>query len=110
MNYIVNLNKGIDFAPSSEEAEILQNVRTIISTLKESVPLDRSIGVSWEHVDMPVPVARMMFKVAVIDAVNEREPRANIESIEYEDNEDDLMEGIGNPRVIVSIGEEEEEF
>ena len=33
---------GIDFAPASEYAEILQNVRTILATPVYSVPLDRN--------------------------------------------------------------------
>ena len=39
--YLVNLKQGIDFAPSSEIAEILQNVRTILTTRLGSVPLER---------------------------------------------------------------------
>ena len=34
----------ISLAPESEVAEILQNVQTIISTVRGSVPLDREFG------------------------------------------------------------------
>lgn len=44
--YLVNLKQGIDFAPSSEIAEILQNVRTILTTRLGSVPLERDFGLS----------------------------------------------------------------
>ena len=60
--YLVNLKQGVDFAPSSEIAEILQNVRTILTTRLGSVPLERDFGLSWEHIDQPINVARALMK------------------------------------------------
>lgn len=108
MTYTVTLSGAVDFAPDSEVAEILQNVRTILNTRIGTVPLARDFGVSLEHLDKPYPVARAMMTSAVIDAIEAYEPRARIESVEFDEGTDDIAYGIMRPRVIVSIGEEEE--
>lgn len=109
MKYKVSLSNEISFAPSSEIEEILQNVRTIITTRRGTVPLDRDFGLSWEHIDKPLPVAMTLMQAEIIDAIEEYEPRATVESVQFETNTDDAMQGILNPVVIVSIGEDEEE-
>ena len=45
----------------------------------------------------------------VIDAILDYEPRAKVEAVEFDDDAADAMEGLLHPRVIVSIGEDEEE-
>ena len=45
MEFVVTTDaKTIDFAPATKIEEILQNVRTILGTVKFSVPLDREFG------------------------------------------------------------------
>ncbi|MGN1149985.1 MAG: GPW/gp25 family protein, partial [Sutterella sp.] len=90
-----------------EVREILQNVRTILSTRKGSVPLDRDFGLTWEHVDKPLPVAKMLMRSEVIDAIEAYEPRAKVSSVDFEDDETSAMDGVLKPKVIVEIGEEE---
>ncbi len=51
----------IDFAPSTELQEILQNVRTICTTAKYSVPLDREFGINGVFVDEPVNRAKAAY-------------------------------------------------
>ena len=53
MKYKVTLDEKINFAPDSEVEEILQNIRTILSTRIGTVPLDRDFGTTWEHIDKP---------------------------------------------------------
>ncbi len=72
----------IDFAPRPLAAEVLQNVRTILATQRGSVPLDRAFGISWEHLDAPLPEAKMRMMADVIDAVRAYEPRAVIEQVD----------------------------
>lgn len=100
MRYTVTLNQGVDFAPSTEAAEIIQNVRTILSTRVGTVPLARGFGVSWAALDRPLDVARSLTRVAVIDAITAYEPRARVESVSFDG---DGMEGIMRPRVIISV-------
>ena len=109
MKYQVSLNDEINFAPGSETEEILQNVRTVLTTFKGTVPLDRDFGISVEYVDKPLPVAQTLMQAAVIDAIEEFEPRATVESVTFDENIDDAMDGISRPRVIVSIGDEQED-
>lgn len=58
--------------------EIFQNVRTIISTPKGSVPLDRDFGLSQTFLDQPVPVAKAKALPEIIEAVEKYEPRAKV--------------------------------
>lgn len=109
MNYTVTLGGEIDFAPANETIEILQNVRTILSTRVGTVPLDRLFGLSWEHIDKPYLVAKSLVTVEIFDAIQKYEPRAKVQSVEFEASEQNPMEGLLRPKVIVSIGEEEDE-
>ena len=109
MKYTVTLNGVVDFAPANETAEILQNVRTILITLIGSVPMSRIFGVDWESIDSPYPVARALMQSAVIEAIESYEPRAQVDSVMFDDTVTDSMDGILSPRVIISIGEEDEE-
>ena len=47
MSYIVNGDDAwdIDFAPKNVVEEVVQNVRTIITTIKYSIPMDREFGI-----------------------------------------------------------------
>lgn len=109
MKYQVSLTDKINFAPGSETEEILQNIRTILTTCVGTVPLDRDLGISYEYVDKPLPVARSLMQAAVIEAIEQYEPRAKVESISFDDNAADAMDGISRPSVIVSIGDEQED-
>lgn len=110
MIYEVTLEDKVDFAPATEVAEILQNIRTILTTRQGTVPLDRGFGLTWEHIDKPLPIARSLQQAAIIEAIEQYEPRATVQSVEFDDNVTDAMEGILKPRVIVSIGDDEEDF
>ncbi len=103
MNFVVNLDNVVDFKPVTVVAEILQNVRTILSTRKGSVPLDRDFGISWEYLDRPIDVAQMLMRSEIIDAVSKYEPRARVESVEFEASTEDVMDGILRPTVTISI-------
>ena len=109
MKYTVTLNGAVDFAPANETAEILQNVRTILITLIGSVPMSRIFGVDWESIDSPYPVARVLMQSAVIEAIESYEPRTRVESVTFDESVTDSMDGILSPRVLISIGEDEEE-
>lgn len=109
MNYVVTLDSNVNFAPENETVEILQNVRTIIATVIGTVPLDRELGISTNLIDQPFPVARMMLKQTIIEAIERDEPRATLQAVEFENNTDNAMEGILKPRVIVSIGNDTED-
>lgn len=93
--------EGIDFAPASEYAEILQNIRTILSTPVYSVPLVRSFGVNAEFVDMPLPIARAKIGQEIIIGIRKYEPRVTVTRITWEADQD----GILKPKVEVRIND-----
>lgn len=91
--------QAIDFAPQTEAQEILQNVLTICTTIKYSVPLDREFGIDTPFVDDPVNRVRAAYTQEVMRAVKKFEPRARISRVEFTGNHD----GKVSPRVFVKI-------
>ena len=88
----------VDFSPQDETTEIIQNVKTILSTLKNTVPMDREFGISGDIIDLPSPAAQARMTAEIVDAVNRYEPRAQVVSVIYEGNEQD-----GNVQPIVRL-------
>ena len=104
MTYNVTQEVGaVDFAPASRTAEILQNVRTILTTLKKSVPMDREFGISGEVVDLPIASAQARLTSEIVAAVNKYEPRAQVIGVFYQD---DGEEGALNTTVKVRLRDE----
>ena len=85
MAYIIQADETpqIDFAPASVVEEVIQNVRTIITTIKYSIPLDRGFGIDGEVVDLPINVAEAKLTNEIFRAIRRYEPRAVIESISF---------------------------
>lgn len=102
MKYTVALDNEVDFGPASTVAEILQNVRTIVNTRVGSAPLARNFGITWEHVDKPLPVAKSVMQSVIIDAIETFEPRVKVEAVTFTG---EGMDGILKPVVIISIKE-----
>lgn len=73
----------INFKPATVEEEILQNVRTIITTVKGSVPFDRSFGIDASGLDLPGPVLQAQYTAQIVDAVSQYEPRVNVVAVNY---------------------------
>lgn len=90
----------ISFSPSSEEEEILQNVRTILATVKGSIPLDRDFGIDASYLDEPIPVAKAKLASEIVTALKKYEARVTVTSISFTGTED----GILKPKVQVRIG------
>ena len=101
--YEVSLDSDVDFAPSDEILEVLQNVRTIIATRRGTVPLDRDLGISWSFVDRPITEAQMQMRAELIDASEQQEPRARVVRISFDASEEEAREGSLRPTVVVSI-------
>ena len=81
---VIPANGGncVDFSPPSVRAEILQNIRTIITTPKYSVPLFREFGLDETLTDSPMNIAGSKLKSDIIMAVRKYEPRASVTHIE----------------------------
>ena len=85
MSYLLTANQkpAIDFAPKTTTEEVLQNVRTIISTIKHEIPLDRGFGIDGDVIDMPMQQAQAKLTQEIFRAVRQYETRAVIEAISF---------------------------
>ena len=90
----------VSFRPDGTIEEILQNVRTILTTPVYSVPLDRSFGLSATMLDAPMPVAQAKLTAEIIAAVHKWEPRVRVTKVMYEG---DAADGVLRPKVRVRI-------
>lgn len=92
--------EGVSFTPGNELEEILQNVRTILTTMKGSVPLDRDFGLDGSVLDRPVNALRAVLTTNIIEAVEQYEPRVKVTQVSFSGNAD---EGVVIPTVRVVI-------
>ncbi len=91
---------AVDFAPDSELKEIAQNVRTILTTLKKTVPMDRELGVNGTILDLPIAAAQASMTADIVAAVSRYEPRAKVVSVDYQGKE---VDGRITPKVRIKI-------
>ncbi|WP_342449203.1 GPW/gp25 family protein [Acetomicrobium sp. S15 = DSM 107314] len=74
---------------------MLQNVRTILTTIRGSVPLDREFGIDGTLIDQPTPVARAKLTGEIVAALNQYEPRVKVVKVTFTED--------GDGRLIPSI-------
>lgn len=87
-------------------AEILQNVRVILSTLRGTVPLDRGFGLSATWLDQPAPEAMAGLSAEIVEAVERWETRARVVSVQFRAGPDAAMDGRLFPVVRISLQED----
>ncbi len=104
--YTVSVAKNINIAPETVTEEIIQNIQIILSTAKGTVPLDRDFGIDWTMLDEPTPMAMMLARTEIIDAIEEYEPRAKVKSITFKKDVDLARDGGLIPIVTVEINNE----
>ena len=98
--YTVTINPAdINFRPSTVLEEIFQNINTIASTVKFSVPLFRGFGVDASLVDKPMTTIRPTLIVEYIEVVEKYEPRVIVEEIKMSGE----IDGKLYPTIIVGI-------
>lgn len=86
--YIVTMNpKKINFMPENEIVEVLQNVYTILSTLKFTTPLYREFGTSSDYLDDPHAISKMKHTREVMEVVELYEPRVFVVEVNYYSDE-----------------------
>lgn len=74
----------INLAPEDTTEEVLQNVAVILSTPKFSVPLERGLGLAQRFLDKPISAAQSILISEVLEAIEEFEPRAEVENVTFE--------------------------
>lgn len=73
---------AVNFAASGMD-EILQNLRTIITTAQGSVPLDRGFGVDLADLDAAIPIAQARLTARIVEAIHQYEPRVEVTAVTY---------------------------
>lgn len=96
----------INLKPQTVTEEVIQNVQTILGTVKGSVPLNRDFGVDIEAVDLPQPMAMMQLRIDIIEAIQKYEPRAIIRAIDFENETTAAADGILKPKITLEINED----
>ena len=76
--------REFNFAPESEFEEIAQNILTIISTAKGSVPMYREFGISDKLLDYPVQTVKVKLTAEIVAAVAKFEPRAKVTQVTFD--------------------------
>jgi phage baseplate assembly protein W len=83
--------------------EIIQNVKTILSTWRGEVFLDRDFGIDPAIIDAPASVAQARMIADVTLQIEKQEPRFRVTGVEL--NQSDASDGKFIPRVTGHIRE-----
>lgn len=79
------------FAPEEFE-DVKLCLETLLSIRAGSQPLDRELGVNYDKVvGFPVPVAMNMLSLEIIEKVEKYEPRAEVDTVDFESDTDGLL-------------------
>ena len=70
------------------EREIIRNVHTILTTPVGTCPLYRDFGIDVTTVDKPLDVAKNLYAVAVMEAVEKWEPRVRVQEVTFDTGDD----------------------
>lgn len=81
--------KEIQMLPESETNEVLQNLKTILSTEQGSAPMCRDIGISGETIHRRATVAQVLLTRDIFEAVHDQEKRAELKNVRYGDTHND---------------------
>ncbi|MBQ3396321.1 MAG: GPW/gp25 family protein [Synergistaceae bacterium] len=92
----------INFAPANVIEEVVQNVRTICTTSKYSVPMDRLFGVDAVMLDRPTPRAMAAMQAEIVQAIRKYEPRCKVKRVSFDGD----LDGRLNVKVRIDILEE----
>jgi phage baseplate assembly protein W len=82
--------------------EIMQNVRTILTTRRGTVPLDRDFGISFDFLDSPINTTRAKAEQEIFLQLKKYEPRVILKQIMWET---DVISGQISPSVKVEINQ-----
>lgn len=100
-----NITISFDEYGSGNEAlrrEVERNIKTVLSTPIGTCPLYRNFGIDIEMLDTPTIVAQNMLTVAIIEAIEEWEPRVQVTDVSVD--MEAAVEGKISAKVVVSIG------
>jgi phage baseplate assembly protein W len=94
-NLPANVTYGLTGIP-----EVMQNVRTILTTRRGTVPLERDFGISFDFLDSPINITRAKAEQEIFLQLKKYEPRAILKQIMWKT---DVISGQILPSVKVEV-------
>lgn len=89
LNYVDGDSTGFSEA---EFEDIRRCLGTLLSVAVGSQPMDRDFGIDYDGVvDYPIPVAKNMLALEIMEKVERYEPRVEITQIDFEVIEDSVI-------------------
>lgn len=99
----IDLNRyEVIFAPSTIAEEVSQNIRMILGTMFFEVPYHRDFGLNATYLDAPIQRSQALSRADIIRKINQYEPRARVEDIEFQG---DALDGKTLPIVRISLND-----
>jgi phage baseplate assembly protein W len=74
--------------------EVMQNVRTILTTRRGTVPLDRNFGISFDFLDSPINLTRAKAEQEIFLQLKKYEPRAILKQIMWETESGQILPSV----------------
>ena len=74
----------LTLAPSNTTEEIIQNIYCILKTPIRTVPFYREFGVRNDYLHRPIPASQSAFTAAIVNAISEFEPRAQVTRVTFD--------------------------
>ena len=78
----------VEIMPESTEDEIVQNIKTIVSTTLGECPMCRDVGINPEAKHRPQSVAEVLLTRDIFMAMQDQEIRAELRNVEFGDMEE----------------------
>jgi phage baseplate assembly protein W len=94
---MINLN--LTSVEGSDNAEILRNIKMLLTTPAGTVVFDREFGIDYSILDMPVDAARAKIITEYIYKIEKYEPRAKVKEISFQQN----ASGEFIPKVVIEL-------
>lgn len=74
---------NLDGFPKDEAEDIRRCLTALYSVHVGEQPLDRDFGINYDFIDRPLPIAKNMCALEVIEKTGRYEKRVNIKKVEY---------------------------
>ena len=78
------------------QEEIIQNLRTLLTTPAGTVAFDRDFGIDTSFIDMPIEAAKARITSEYVQKINKYENRVKVSEITFETKDNILI-----PKVVI---------
>lgn len=85
--YYNSSNEKTNYSFEMNEVEqIFENIRNILSRIKNNVPLNREKGIDSRAIDTPIFIARAILTQEILEQIEIEEPRFIVSELNYKGN------------------------